>query len=142
DLVVTRHELEALPDVLNGLGYDRLHHVRGRALLVQHQFVRTDSLGVPHALDVHWRIAAPLVFRDVLTAEVLRSRAVPIPELGSNARGPSLPDALAIACVHLAAHHRSDPLPLWLEEIATLAAGPVPGARAPFLQCAPEAAFT
>jgi hypothetical protein len=76
---------------------------------------------VVHALDVHWRIAAPLVFRDLLPAPRLRDRAVPIPPLGAAGRGPALEDALIIACVHVVAHHRRDPLLLWLYEIAALA---------------------
>ena len=142
DIVVTADEIDATPDVVEPLGYQRLPHVRGRIILGQHHFRRTDHLGVPHALDVHWRIAAPLVFRDVLTAGVLRKRAVPIPQLGPHGWGPSLSDALAIACVHLAAHHRRDRLLLWLHEIAMLAAAVDERGREPFVRYAVEARIT
>jgi hypothetical protein len=139
DIVVAPEELDIVARTVAPLGYDRLPHVRGRLILGQHHFRRIDDLGVPHALDVHWRIAAPLVFRDVLTAGVLRGRALPIPALGSHARGPSLPDALAIACVHLAAHHRNAPLLLWLYEIAALAVTLDDVDRRAFLRYAREA---
>ena len=142
DLVVAADEIDAVPGVVKPLGYERLPHVRGRVILGQHHFRRTDHLGVPHALDVHWRIAAPLVFRDVLTAGVLRTRAVPIAPLGPHGCGPSLSDALAIACVHLAAHHRRDALLLWLHEIAMLAAELDERGREVFLRYAVEARIT
>ena len=139
DMVVGPDELDDVARILRPLGYDRLPHVRGRVILGHHHFRRIDDLGVPHALDVHWRIAAPLVFRDVLTADVLRNRAVPIPALGTHARGPSLSDALAIACVHLAAHHRHDRLLLWLYEIAALVIALDGAGRRAFLRYAREA---
>lgn len=122
DLMIAEHERDAVAAHLESAGYRPLVHVRGRMILGQFHFARTDPTGVGHALDVHWRIAAPLVFRDVLPARVLRPSRTPIPSLGPHAWGPSRPHALLIACVHLAAHHRHDPLLLWLYDISRLAA--------------------
>jgi hypothetical protein len=122
DLVIGADECDRAARVLHALGYVRAVHVRGTLILGQHHFHYVDGVGVAHALDVHWRIAAPLVLRPVLPVETLRAAAVPIPSLGDKAFGPAPPHALIIACVHLAAHHRDDPLLLWLYEIAALAA--------------------
>jgi Uncharacterised nucleotidyltransferase len=121
DLVIGEDEQDPLAALLEGAGYRPLVHVRGRVILGQCHFQRTDALGIVHALDVHWRLAAPLVFRNVLPAATLRLSRVPIPALGPHAWGPSRPHALLIACVHLVAHHRQDPLLLWLYDIARMA---------------------
>lgn len=121
DMVIAAEEEPLLASLLQGAGYQRLVHVRGTLILGQCHFVRTDGLGVVHGLDVHWRVAAPLVFRHVLPAAVLRASRVAIPSLGPHAWGPSRPHALLIACVHLVAHHRADPILFWLDDIARLA---------------------
>lgn len=121
DLVIAPDERAAVSALLVGAGYRPLVHVRGRLILGQCHFVRTDDLGVAHALDVHWRVAAPLVFRHVLPAAALRRSRVPLPALGPEAWGPRPAHALTIACVHLIAHHRHSPLLLWLYDIARLA---------------------
>jgi hypothetical protein len=121
DLVIAQDEQAALVAHLETAGYHRMDHVRGRLILGQCHFQRTDDLGVKHALDVHWRVAAPLVFRHVLPAAELRRSRVPLPALGPDAWGPRRAHALIIACVHLVAHHRHSPLLLWLHDIARLA---------------------
>ena len=136
DLVIAGEEQAATAAILAGAGYARRVHVRGSLILGQCHFHRTDSLGIVHALDVHWRLAAPLVFRGVLPAAALRRSAVPIPALGAPARGPSAPHALIVACVHLIAHHRADPVLIWLQDIARLAAALDDGEAAAFLETA------
>jgi hypothetical protein len=121
DIVIAVEELPRLGSVLEEAGYRPLAHVRGALILGQCHFQKTDDLGVDHGLDVHCRLAAPLVFRHVLPAAVLRASRVPVPGLGEHAWGPSAPHALVVACVHLVAHHRADPVLLWLYEIARLA---------------------
>jgi hypothetical protein len=123
DMVIAAEEEPLVAALLQNAGYSRLVHVRGTLILGQCHFDRIDGLGVVHALDVHWRLAAPLVFRHVLPAATLRASRVAIPALGPHAWGPSRPHALLIACVHLIAHHRTDPIPLWLHDIALLADG-------------------
>jgi hypothetical protein len=120
DLVIDEQEQPAAASLLVLGGYRRAVHVRGALILGQCHFQRTDDLGVLHALDVHWRVAAPLVFRRVLPAATLRASRVALPALGAHAWGPSPPHALIIACVHLAAHHRVDPMLVWSYDIALL----------------------
>ena len=121
DLVIAEDEQDATASLLEPVGYRRRVHVRGVLILGQCHFHRTDDLGIVHALDVHWRLAAPLVFRRVLPVAALRMSRVPIPALGAHAWGPSRPHALLIACVHLVAHHCDDPVLMWLYDIARLA---------------------
>ncbi len=121
DLVIAQDEESALRPLLAEAGYRPLDHVRGRLVFGQCHFQRTDDLGVRHALDVHWRVAAPLVFRHVLPAAELRRSRVPLPALGPDAWGQRRAHALIIACVHLVAHHRHSLVLLWLYDIARLA---------------------
>jgi Uncharacterised nucleotidyltransferase len=121
DLVIAAEEQTATAALLERAGYARRVHVRGSLILGQCHFQRTDGLGIVHALDVHWRLAVPLVFRDVLPAAALHRSRVPIPGLGPQAWGPAAPHALIVACVHLIAHHRADPILIWLQDIARLA---------------------
>jgi putative nucleotidyltransferase-like protein len=121
DLVIAEAAQPAAASSLQHAGYRRKVHVRGALILGQCHFERTDRFGIVHALDVHWRVAAPLVFRHVLPAGTLWASRVPMTALGAHAWGPSRPHALLIACVHLVAHHRADPLLVWLYDIARLA---------------------
>src|SRR5262249_59236976 len=74
-----------------------------------------------HYVDVHWRPAAPLMFERAFDIRAIAAAAQPIPAFGSHARGPALPDALALAAVHLVAHHWHQILLVWLEDIRLLA---------------------
>jgi hypothetical protein len=121
DLFVPEEDRDLVPAALASIGYERFPHTRGTVILGQFHFTRTDRAGVVHALDLHWRIAAPLVFANVLPFEMLRSTAVPIPALGAHAFGPSLANALVLACIHLAAHHRRRAILLWLYDLRLLA---------------------
>jgi hypothetical protein len=136
DLVIAEDERAVTAAVLERAGYRRKVHVSGALILGQFHFQRTDGLGIVHALDVHWRLAAPLVLRRVLPAAALRASRVPIAALGAHAWGPSPPHALIIACVHLVAHHRDDPILLWLYDIARLAETFDEGDAATFLDTA------
>ena len=88
DLVIAWEEQATMAALLETAGYYRKVHVRGTLILGQCHFVRTDRSGIVHALDVHWRLAAPLVFRRVLPAAALRASRVPIPALGPARLGP------------------------------------------------------
>jgi hypothetical protein len=121
DLVIAEAERGTTTALLEQASYGRKVHVRGALILGQWHFQRVDELGVLHVLDVHWRLAAPLVVRRVLPVAVLRASRVPLPALGPHAWAPAPPHALAVACVHLVAHHRGAPVLLWFYEIARLA---------------------
>lgn len=103
-------------------GYRPTVHVRGAIILGQFHFERRDRAGIAHNLDVHWRVAAPLVLDRALPARAVFDASGPFPAAGAGARAPSLPHALAIACLHLAGHHLRAPNLLWLYDLHLLAA--------------------
>jgi hypothetical protein len=136
DLLVTEDDRDRVSAALARVGYERLPHVRGTVILGQCHYTKADRVGVVHALDVHWRVAAPLVFANVLPFEALRPAAVSIPALGSNAFGPSRAHALVLACIHLAAHHRRHPILVWLFDVRLLAESLEPPEQAAFVDTA------
>jgi hypothetical protein len=71
-------------------------------------------------LDVHSRLASPVVAAALFDFDDLWRRAQPIPALGAHARGPEPADALAIAAVHLLAHHPNERGLLWLYDLHLL----------------------
>lgn len=121
DLLIDVTDRDAIAQVLSGLGYARSVHVRGRVILGQFHMQRSDCIDVTHALDIHWRVAAPLLVERLLPARAVLASARPLPELGPDALGPSRPHALAFACLHLAAHHWPDPNLLWLHDLRAIA---------------------
>lgn len=118
DLLVRRPDLERLVDVLRAAGYERVPEVSGELLTSQVHFDRGDAPGV-HMLDVHWRIANPLLFADSLDVDACYQSAVPVPGLAS-AAALGAPQALLVACVHRIAHHQDDPRLIWLWDIHLL----------------------
>jgi hypothetical protein len=121
DLLVSAGEKSVTADALAALGYTRSVRTTGSVILGQLAFERVLRAGVTHYIDLHWRAAAPLLFERAFDAGVLLQSSEPIAALGHAARGPSLPDALALSCVHLIAHHRQQMLLVWLNDIRLLA---------------------
>ena len=121
DLLIQPLDRDAAEQVVRVCGYTRPTHVRGRVILGQFHMERRDRLDVTHALDIHWRVASPLLVERLLPARSVLESARPLPRLGPDALGPSLPHALAFASLHLAAHHWPDPDLLWLYDLRTIA---------------------
>jgi glycosyltransferase involved in cell wall biosynthesis len=121
DLIVSHDEMPQVVAALERIGYARAAQNVGE--LVSHQvgLGRTDAHGVWHALDVHWKVANPQVFADLLPVTELRDEAVPLPALGPEALMPSPVHALLLAIVHLAAHHARQPRLIWLYDLHLLA---------------------
>jgi len=122
DLLIPEAQKRAVFETLAGLGYARTPLVDGPLVMAQAAFVRTDDLGEDHTIDVHWRVANPHVFADVLTYDDLASRAATLDVRGQVLRVPTPVDALMLACVHRAAHHNLSGELLWLYDIHLLAA--------------------
>jgi hypothetical protein len=119
DLLIDPRHVDTARMVFERSGHRLLPHVTGRFVMSQCHYV-DGSTGGPHAYDVHWQIANPVVFRDVLPFEDVLAQAVPLPAYGPNGRGPSLPHALLISCVHRAAHHSSSERLIWLTDLRLL----------------------
>ena len=117
DILVSPSSAASVFEALRTLGYDRTTSTSGVLVVAQASFARTDVFGVTHALDVHWRIANRQVIARVTSHGDLASRSVAVPALGEAAREVSRADALLLACLHRAAHHRDSEELLWLYDI-------------------------
>src|SRR5580765_2514560 len=121
DLFLRHEDVDRAWEVFKARGYGRAAQNTGR--LVSHQFAcaRTDEHGVWHAFDLHWKLANPQVFANLIGYDLLDRRAVPVPALGPHARVPSPVDLLVIACLHQAAHHPEHLRLIWTLDVHLLA---------------------
>lgn len=104
DLLIPTGSAEACTDVLEGLGYVRGPYSNGEVVSCQATWSRTDTIGVEHHLDVHWRASNSRVLAREFSYDELLARARPVPALGPDARTLAPPDALLFACAHWAGH--------------------------------------
>jgi len=121
DLLIAASDRDAIFATLEARGYQRPTHVAGTLVMYQAIFTKGDPDQLAHVVDVHWRVANPQVFADLLTYDELAATAVPVPALGPGAWGPSEPHALLLACVHRVAHHYGADLMHWLYDIHLIA---------------------
>jgi hypothetical protein len=119
DLLIRPADRDGAVETLQALGYRRQQAMQtGPAVLGQMLFAHEERPG--SAIDLHWRLASPRLAAALFDTDALLARAVPLPALGPYARGPSITDALAIACVHQVAHHRGDDRLLWMYDVHLL----------------------
>ena len=123
DVLIDSREIETARQALEQHGYRSPPFSSGDLVMHQAPFHRIDDRGVPHAIDVHWRISNPQVFSTALTVEELRAQAPRIPLLGNGAWAAAPVHALALACIHRVAHHSADERLIWLYDIHLLAEG-------------------
>jgi hypothetical protein len=142
DLLIDPAERNRTADVLATCGYSRSTRTSGAVILGQFELERRLPADVTHYVDVHWRPAAPLMFERSFDVRGLAAAARPIAALGPCARGPGLPDALALACIHLVAHHWHEILLVWLEDIRLLADAIDDGGRRQFVDRAVAGSYT
>jgi hypothetical protein len=121
DLLIAPAQRRAVAAALTDAGYAPAALTSGSVILGQFLYRRPLGPAIVHHVDVHWRAAAPLVFDEAFDSAALAARAVAIPALGPGARGPALEDALALACVHVVAHHWPDGSLRWWYDIRLLA---------------------
>ena len=120
DLLIAADDRSRVFDLLRGLGYEASAQVEGTLVMYQATFVKRDGGRIVDAVDVHWKIANPQVFSDLVSFEDLLATAARVPSLG----GAWVPDdvhALLIACVHRVAHHRDADRLIWLHDIHLIA---------------------
>ena len=120
DLLVRPGARDAATRALESLGYQRRPLITGDA--VQGQAIFETPALASGLLDVHWRLASPVVAAALLSFDELWHDSTALPALGPAARGPSLPDAMAIAAVHQAAHHAAEPRLAWRYDVHRLLA--------------------
>jgi hypothetical protein len=124
DLLVHPSDASRAADVLASLGYRPAPMQSGEFVTHQRLHVRSDSTGRRHACDLHWKIANPAPFADLLSPADLLHDADSLP-LGDRvvARIPSLTHALLLACWHRVSHHHDSVDLLWLYDLHLLAGG-------------------
>jgi hypothetical protein len=121
DLLVRPADRDRVAATLARLGYRRQPVQTAPDVLGQMMFDREEAIG--GTLDVHWRAVRPHAAASLFEFDDLASRAVALPRLGEHARGPGPVDALALACVHQAAHHPDHDLLLWTYDVHLLLQG-------------------
>ena len=119
DLVIARADIEAARRALGSLGYTATASCHD--LFSQFEMQKADRFGLVHAFDVHWKISTQPVFEHVLTYDEMIPRARRVPSLGPHAITAGHVDALLLACIHTAMHHRNEQRVLWLYDAHLLA---------------------
>ena len=124
DLLIPASDLSAVQEVLGRLGYEpKDGQLSGSLVIAQALYSKRKGGRLLHAVDVHWKVASPQVFAEMLSYSELAERAIPLPALGPGARGLSSVDALLVACVHRIAHHLDSDRLIWLYDIKLIAEG-------------------
>jgi hypothetical protein len=122
DLLVRAGDAARAGDVLSGAGYQAAVRQSGRLVTHQRLYVRSDRAGRRDAYDLHWKIADPVPFADLLSADELFRDATNV-DLGDGCavRIPSRSHALLLACWHRVSHHQDRGDLLWLHDVHVLA---------------------
>jgi hypothetical protein len=119
DLLFSEGERSEAGAVFEQMGFTLVPRPTGEHVTHQCTYTRVVH-GMRTEIDVHWKIADPQVFADVLSYEELARDAVAVPELGAAARSVSDVHSLIIACTHRVAHHYDSELLLFLYDIDLL----------------------
>jgi hypothetical protein len=123
DLLVRTEDVGAVRKALNHLGYTENITSGDEHGVRQASWYRTDSFGFDHSFDVHWSIANPSAFANLITYEDAIPHAMAIEAIHPAARGLDRVRALLLACVHRIAHHHDSDRMIWLVDIELLARG-------------------
>ena len=122
DILIRHDRLETARKILGDAGYRFPNAVSGEYVSHECTAKRVDERGVEHALDLHWKIANPLIFSELFSFDELSAAAR---ELTAVRGGRTVTDATAFvyACIHRVAHHHDSDRLLWLMDIDLLARG-------------------
>ena len=121
DVMVRPEDVARTGAVLAAAGYRAVPRPSGT--LVAHQQLYVRSSPSRDAVDLHWKIADPAPFADLLSADDLFRDAVDLHlDASCRARVPCRSHALLLACWHRVAHHHDGERLLWLYDLHLLAA--------------------
>ncbi len=118
DLLIAPAQEDDVRRAMSGLGYAPTNYCEN--VFCQFELAKTDTFGVAHAFDFHWKISTQSAFADVLGYDEAAREAMPVPALGARARAAGPVHALLLACIHPAMHHRNAERLLWLHDIHLL----------------------
>jgi hypothetical protein len=120
DLLVRRQDFDRASAALRRCGYDLMAQNPGAEETGQAHFSRAFPGAGAHHVDLHWRVCVPAAFTGLPGFEALEGGAVPLPALGSAARGLGPVHALVVGCAHRVAHHALGGDPMWLADAHVL----------------------
>jgi hypothetical protein len=120
DVMIRERDRALTGTALAALGYREDTDLQGQFASHQAHYVRVETSGVRHLVDVHWKIANPQRFANAVTFDELTDLAIPLPTVGPSARGLGRVHALWLACVHRAAHHYDRESLVWLYDVHLL----------------------
>ena len=121
DLLVRSDDALSARRVLADAGYHPTPMQSGTLVSHQQLYMRIDGTGRRYACDLHWKIANPVAFSDLLSPDDLLREAAAVSLDGCTVRIPSRVDALLLACWHRVAHHQDSENLLWLYDLHLLA---------------------
>lgn len=120
DLLVRVGDQSRAENVLLQDGYVGVPQAEGSLVNYQRSFSLLRDEAVIHVVDLHWRVANPQAFGDVLTFADLDRTGHILPGL-ADARVPSSTHAMLLAAMHQVAHHPRDARLIWACDIDGLA---------------------
>jgi hypothetical protein len=136
DLLVEGVDARRAGEALASLGYHAALMQRGELVTNQRLHVRTDASGLRHDCDLHWKIANPVPFAELLMPRALLGDAETT-SLGDVAvRHPRRLHAILLACWHRASHHHDSTNLLWLYDLHLLVEGMTDSGAAELLDVA------
>lgn len=126
DLIVRPADVQRVGETLTALGLQIATRPGGDLVSHQQLYVRPDGRGSVDAYDVHWKIANPAAFADLISADDLLRDGRVVTIDGVPARVPSRAHALLLACWHRVSHHYDIGELRWLYDVHLLAATAAP----------------
>ncbi len=138
DVLVRERDRAAVVRALEERGYRRTPLVDGSRVMRQAEYRREDRAGIPHALDVHWRVSNTALFAETLDFDELLDAARPVSALGEAARTLDPRHHLLVACLHRVAHHGTTPRLVWDYDVHLLVTSMAADARDAFARLAVE----
>jgi hypothetical protein len=120
DLLVREEDAQRARVRLCGVGYAAPPAQTGGIVAYQRPLIRLDTSGARHACDLHWKIANPAPFADLLSADELMRDAQAFAIDDAAAHIPCRVHALLLSCWHRVAHHRDDDSLLWSYDLHLL----------------------
>ncbi len=140
DLLVRPADVVRAGVVLAAAGFHLVPRQRGRIVTNQQLYVRSDPPGRRDAIDLHWKIADPAPFANLISFDELLRAGAAVANASPAFRVPSTGHSLLLACWHLIAHHSRDrgdrERLLWLYDIHLLANALTEGGRGVVIEVA------
>ena len=120
DLLIRETDVPVLRHVMAVLGYRENTTSGDEHGLRQATWYRTDAFGCEHNFDIHWSIANPAAFANLIQYDEALPHSVEIAAISEHARGLDRARAMLLACVHRVAHHHDSDRLVWLIDIVLL----------------------